>query len=581
MRLHLIGVRYKNYRNFKDNFVHLSSKYEVKKLSDINSTIDEDNKLHLCIDEFEVEEIDDINSNISYVCVIGRNGTGKSTLIDYSMEEIADIHKITVSAKDILSYQIYIDEATKEIYFYINEKLVPFQEIKSITNIYKKNLYRYSDEDKSLAGVDCDKINNITVNYIDNCFGFQPNTFKRSFEYFNTSILSIKETINVMKYIELVGQSNFFKIETNETIDYFGDVSKMKACEIRDLFEKCKMENKYDVLVRITILSNIQHFKTIGNLDDNNVCDINNLVELGYENFFTETEKDYIKLFEEFEKVCLNSNSRWLMCKIIFPSEYLKDEINIRGKTMKIPKICLEFDATNDSKKEVKGIIKWCEMLYDLHSNAKDDMLSNIFNIELIDCSTGEQQMIDLMSHLYTGIKKIIQNKTGMENQQFNIILGLDEPDVYMHPEWSRRFKYMLDNLLKNIIKEYEANHKIFINFQVIITTHSPFIVSDFKKKEVIMLEKSSDGNGVCAKRPDKSFFGANIYDIIDDAFFLDSAIGEYAKKEIEEAVKSLKKGSVEKKDLDKYISLKNDVGDAFIKDYLNSLINICEVIDK
>jgi hypothetical protein len=62
------------------------------------------------------------------------------------------------------------------------------------------------------------------------------------------------------------------------------------------------------------------------------------------------------------------------------------------------------------------------------------------------------------------------------------------------------------------------------------IVTHSPFILSDIPESNVLSLG-TKDGH------TPSSTFGANIYDLLQDSFFLDSDIGELAYSKINELV--------------------------------------------
>jgi len=101
-----------------------------------------------------------------------------------------------------------------------------------------------------------------------------------------------------------------------------------------------------------------------------------------------------------------------------------------------------------------------------------DDLLDNIDIswknlkgeiITLDRLSEGEKQMI-----LTSGLAEI----WNVENS----LLLLDEPDTFLHPKWQAEF---IPNLSKNL----KGN-------QAIITTHSPSIVSDVSKQQLIGMKE-------------------------------------------------------------------------------------------
>ena len=77
------------------------------------------------------------------------------------------------------------------------------------------------------------------------------------------------------------------------------------------------------------------------------------------------------------------------------------------------------------------------------------------------------------------------------------------------------------------------------LNFEqllIILTTHSPFILSDIPACNILALK---DGE------PDEQFknektLAANIYDILNNGFFMDDFIGEYSSIFIDEIIKKL-----------------------------------------
>jgi hypothetical protein len=69
-----------------------------------------------------------------------------------------------------------------------------------------------------------------------------------------------------------------------------------------------------------------------------------------------------------------------------------------------------------------------------------------------------------------------------------------------------------------------------------IITSHSPFVLSDLPKENVIFLEKD-EKTGYCknvTKETNIETFGANIHTLLSHGFFMkDGLMGEFAKEKI------------------------------------------------
>lgn len=93
-----------------------------------------------------------------------------------------------------------------------------------------------------------------------------------------------------------------------------------------------------------------------------------------------------------------------------------------------------------------------------------------------------------------------------------NILLLIDEIDLYLHPEWQRR---IVRDLLSLLRRQFKGHY-----FQIILTSHSPIVLSDIPVENCIFLKKKSNGT-VCQEERNTQTFGANIYTLYKDAFFL------------------------------------------------------------
>ena len=82
-------------------------------------------------------------------------------------------------------------------------------------------------------------------------------------------------------------------------------------------------------------------------------------------------------------------------------------------------------------------------------------------------------------------------------------------------------------------------------DIQILVTSHSPFIVSDLPNENVIFLTKE-ENKGNCVVKNSlndmKKTFGANIHTLLSDSFFMESLMGEFAKSKIDGVIKSKKR---------------------------------------
>ncbi len=97
-------------------------------------------------------------------------------------------------------------------------------------------------------------------------------------------------------------------------------------------------------------------------------------------------------------------------------------------------------------------------------------------------------------------------------------LLFIDEGELYYHPEWQR--KYIAT--LIDFIHDTETAARI----QVVITTNSPFMISDVLNEDIAYLAEE--------KKSFEQTFGQNIHKLLKHNFFMSSTIGDYSKMLIE-----------------------------------------------
>ena len=158
--------------------------------------------------------------------------------------------------------------------------------------------------------------------------------------------------------------------------------------------------------------------------------------------------------------------------------------------------------------------------------------------------SSGERQFIYTMSTLVYHVKNILSVQENDRVKYRNVNLILDEVELCFHPEYQRRF---IDDLIQTI-ERLKLNRDC--SFNIMIATHSPFVLSDIPMSNILHLE---NGRAKTNKSAFKNPFGANINDILSQSFFLDEGfIGEYARNKILKTIKLLKdplKSTLEEKE--------------------------------
>ena len=142
--------------------------------------------------------------------------------------------------------------------------------------------------------------------------------------------------------------------------------------------------------------------------------------------------------------------------------------------------------------------------------------------------SSGErQQLYTISSLLYhlDNLNSIKDDEYDKERVFYpHVTIILEEIELYFHPEMQQSFvRYLLDGILSINLEYLKSIHFILV-------THSPYVLSDIPKSNILALNEDSCSVDVSTLKA----FGANIHDMLRKSFFLgNGAIGSYAQWEI------------------------------------------------
>lgn len=151
--------------------------------------------------------------------------------------------------------------------------------------------------------------------------------------------------------------------------------------------------------------------------------------------------------------------------------------------------------------------------------------------------SSGEMAFMSMFARLYRFVGK--KTKPGD-----NVMIFLDEAETTLHPEWQRRIVGYFIRFLEAFIP-----HR---HYQLVFASHSPALLSDIPAGNCCFLNVvNAEENGIrkkyaqsCAFRSSeesRNTFGANIYDLFRNAFFMDNgSIGEFSSMVIRRQLKRI-----------------------------------------
>jgi len=224
--------------------------------------------------------------------------------------------------------------------------------------------------------------------------------------------------------------------------------------------------------------------------------------------------------------------------------------------------INLELKGIDDIIKFLPPSFYHIDIRLDKKVSADDEGKTDIpFN----QLSSGERQFLYTIStfiyHLYNLLSIDGRNRRVYYRR---MCLVLDEVEICFHPDYQRQF---IDKLLSLLIR-LGLNKRCSLN--IIIATHSPFILSDIPQFNILYLAKGHE----CNKDIEVNPFGANINEILHQSFFLrDSFIGDFAQRKIDNVVQTVRRSKDEKQ----LMELKKEIdyiGDVFLRQQIERFID-------
>ncbi|ETJ46837.1 AAA family ATPase [Pseudoalteromonas agarivorans] len=229
---------------------------------------------------------------------------------------------------------------------------------------------------------------------------------------------------------------------------------------------------------------------------------------------------------------------------------FISDQIEKRQDKLKIVKLEDAFTHVNNFFKENRDLISrnketgsW-DIRFHLSTNSPQ-LLSFIRELRLYQeiipggplyggfapkwegLSSGQLNIL----RLFSGLKDLTFAKR-IEADSDGVIVLLDEIETSFHPEWQRKVISYLQRFIQYFC------HFSLSKTQIIIATHSPFILSDTLNENVkyFNLEGNSSTPIIMSGAKDgKKSFAGNIHELLSDRFFMEATVGKHAENLISE----------------------------------------------
>lgn len=115
-----------------------------------------------------------------------------------------------------------------------------------------------------------------------------------------------------------------------------------------------------------------------------------------------------------------------------------------------------------------------------------------------------------------------------------NSLFLLDEPETHFNPDWRANFISRLSSCLQG---------REGVSQEMLITTHSPFLISDSKPEKVLLFAKDKASGAVTITAPDYNTLGASINKITMTTFGKRETMGRHAQAELEAIRRKFEQG--------------------------------------
>lgn len=228
----------------------------------------------------------------------------------------------------------------------------------------------------------------------------------------------------------------------------------------------------------------------------------------------------------------------------------------------------------NDRKESYKTFLNFISERF----SAEHSMILRYLEFENVGMSSGERAFQNIFSWInllpqYNNIDRDVSKE--LKN---NIILLIDEIDLYMHPEWQKK---LMSFLLEETEKQFEG-----YKLQIIIATHSPLALSDIPRENTVYLTKNNEHASVDNRLKHKQSFSMDLYSILNDAFYLgNSTMGDFAKSYINDILnKMLEDNEYKSISYEEAKAIKGRIeliGDRLLRSKIETMLKNCIKKDK
>lgn len=531
----LVYLWINNYKTLQHQGIPLSSHYKVW----------ENPKNGIQIQRCESKSLDIYKPIEKITSIIGKNGSGKSSILEVLITLLTSYGGVDAFIIVEIDERLFtIGEATRKVTFQ-NEAISAFPPNKPIpaSLIYYSPIYsphnldiRSQSNNKILADVSNNK------SYAGSLSSNQRRDIEQQFKFLQDHVLFSEKALGFKKYFLadvkplnlLTLRKNFFMIlETIRSNAKSNDSQKaLKLITSLDVFT-----NSFRKSLEDYCFSHPEIMEKVKYGIDKDLRELIHWVRKKYEECSVDKLNQYF-LLQVLEKeispsknILLNAQTLHMMFEVIFKIKHQNHPPPINRQFEKLYEkiyraekdgsalslffkrldVGSRFPVFFDTDMSKKAI----ELVNEIHSSrySKYDI-----DIHWNGMSSGQIAKLNLFSRLYSGLLH--------HRRRENIIIILDEADIYLHPEWQRSFLYELRTFFHEVAKDKKI--------ELILTSHSPLMISDIEKENVFIIDREAEESHSKITNPEIETFASNLHSMYQKSFLLHSTIGNLAFEFVE-----------------------------------------------
>lgn len=564
-------IWFKEYKHLKDFEANFGSNYFFQ--FDRKNTINIFNNNSYIENFFNIEN--EPKNRLELTAIVGKNGVGKSTILDFISEYIKDLEIIndyiiiySIEDQHFIRYQYNQTIVSKN---YSNKDIVlTSKNFYSPTHmtIFFSNIFdvRYMGMGSEMDSIDYRNIStNALLGRHDSIEQFLNSEFEKQifflYEYRSEleviSLLKIPELIKIEIIDDLAEQIDLPDFIENGIIP-LNKWENAAALLFNNGTKNPFVKNLLRMMAQVYFININNILYRYSSITDQELPEVDGIYR------YYSPEK-----YEEFNSTGKDNNNilDFFIDNLIISieKENILDEKNLKGITENLQELekkfkkfykivneieFQEFKPTGREFSETKleNLKSQNAFLHTDNLKVEEFIESytetfeqlQILSFSWTELSSGQYGLLSLFGRFHSTIKDIykeVENpEEAIENSEQAIeyptsyLLMIDEGDLYFHPQWQKDWLYYFLQLAISLFKA---------DVQIILTTHSPLVLSDFPNSNVMFLEDELLFGSQLEGSP--RTFGANINELFSNSFFIkDGLVGKFGKMKVNKFTKQL-----------------------------------------